>query len=103
MFFKLGVKAVKVKNYCVYMVTLVLLACNHKEPETVDVKKVFFCAFNKKSEVCRTLNSTEEKALNCLTNSGEFSKKECDEIKLYKGAASSSDIQFHLSPGNDNK
>jgi hypothetical protein len=81
---------------------LILAACQ-KEPETVDVKKVFMCAFNKKSEVCSSLNSTEEKALSCLTNSGEFSKKECDEIKLYKGPAKSQDIQFHLRPGNDNK
>lgn len=81
---------------------LILVAC-HKEPETVDVKKVFMCAFNKKAEVCNTLNSTEEKALSCLTNSGELSKKECDEIKLNKGPAKSPDIQFHLSPGSDNK
>lgn len=81
---------------------LTFTAC-HKEDETVDVTKVFMCAFNKKAEVCNTLNSTEEKALSCLTNAGEFSKKECDEIKLYKGAAKSPDIQFHLRPGNDNK
>lgn len=86
----------------VVVLGLILGACQ-REPEKVDVKLVFMCAFNKKAEVCNTLNSTEEKALSCLTNTGEFSKKECDEIKLYKGAAKSPDIQFHLRPGNDNK
>lgn len=78
-----------------------LLAC-HKEPETVNVKNVFMCAFNKKAEVCSSLNSTEKKALSCLTNSGEFSKKECDQIKLNKWPSKSPDIQFHLRPGTDN-
>jgi hypothetical protein len=82
---------------------LILMACSHKEPDQVDVRKIFMCSLNKKSDVCSSLNKTEEKALSCLTNSGEFSKKECDEIKLNKGPAKSPDIQFHLRPGTDNK
>lgn len=82
------------------LLVLNLLAC-HKEPETVDVKNVFTCAFNKQAEVCSSLNSTEKKALSCLTNSGDLSKKECGEIKLNKGPAKSPDIQFHLRPGTD--
>lgn len=87
----------KLKNYCVYVVALTLMACQ-KQPEQVDAKKVVMCAFNKQSEVCSTLNSTEKKALSCLTDSGEFTKKECDEIKLNSGSIKPPDIRFNLSP-----
>jgi len=85
-----------------FLLILTLTAC-HKEPETVDVKRVFMCAFNNHAEVCSTLNSTERKALSCLKNSGEFSKKECDEIKMNSGPAKSPGIQFHLRPGTGDR
>jgi hypothetical protein len=91
------------KKLILVFFALILMACSHKEPDQVDLRKVLMCSLNKKSEVCSTLNKTEEKALSCLISSGEFSKKECDEIKLNKSPAKSQDIQFRLRPGTDSK
>jgi hypothetical protein len=89
------------KSGLLILLLLNLVAC-HKEPEKVENKKVITCAFNKQAEVCKTLNSTEEKALSCLTASGEFSKKECDEIKVNRGPDNLPDIKFNLRHAADN-